>query len=150
MSGFKFGTRDTPELTWATNCCVPALVCRRYRDSRIVAFSTGNVYGLVPHDGGGSRESDAPRPDGEYAMSALGRERIYEYFSKLQQTPTRDPAAQLCDRTAIRRAGRSGPADPCRAAGGRDDGLRQRDLAGGRQRHDARWRCGTPPVRRGS
>jgi nucleoside-diphosphate-sugar epimerase len=87
MSGYKFGTRDTPELTWATNCCIPALVCRRYRDSRMVAFSTGNVYGLVPPAPGGSREGDALRPDGEYAMSALGRERIYEYFSKLRQTP---------------------------------------------------------------
>ena len=126
------------------------LVCRRYRDSRIVAFSTGNVYGPVPHDSGGSRESDAPHPDGEYAMSALGRERIYEYFSKLQQTPLVDPAAELCHRIAVWRAGRSGPADPARATGGRDHGLRQRDLARGRQRHDARWRCGTPPVRRGS
>jgi nucleoside-diphosphate-sugar epimerase len=87
MSGYKFGTRDTPEMTWATNCCVPALVCRRYPGTRMVAFSTGNVYGVVPHDSGGSRESDDPRPEGEYAMSALGRERIYEYFSKLQRTP---------------------------------------------------------------
>ena len=87
MSGFKFGTRTAPEQAWATNCCIPALVCRRYRDSRIVAFSTGNVYGLVPPGPGGSRESDEPHPDGEYAMSALGRERIYEYFSKLQPTP---------------------------------------------------------------
>ncbi len=87
MSGFKFGTRDTPALTWATNCCVPALICRRYHDTRIVAFSTGNVYGLVPRASGGSRESDPPRPDGEYAMSALGRERIYAYFSQPQQTP---------------------------------------------------------------
>lgn len=87
MSGFKFGTHTAPELAWATNCCIPVAVCRRYRDSRIVTFSTGNVYGLVPCDSGGSRESDAPRPDGEYAMSALGRERIYEYYSKVQQTP---------------------------------------------------------------
>jgi nucleoside-diphosphate-sugar epimerase len=87
MSGFKFGTRTAPEQAWATNCCIPAAVCRRYRDSRIVAFSTGNVYGLVSPGAGGSRESDEPRPDGEYAMSALGRERVYEYFSKQQQTP---------------------------------------------------------------
>ncbi|MHB0956462.1 MAG: NAD-dependent epimerase/dehydratase family protein [Pirellulaceae bacterium] len=87
MSGFKFGTSDAPELAWATNCYVPALVCRRYRDTPMVAFSTGNVYGVVAPEGGGSIETDAPRPEGEYAMSALGRERIYEYFGKLQQTP---------------------------------------------------------------
>jgi nucleoside-diphosphate-sugar epimerase len=87
MSGYKFGTRDAPHLTWATNCCIPDLVCRRYRTSRLVAFSTGNVYGAVPRASGGSRESDPLRPDGEYAMSALGRERILEYFSACQQTP---------------------------------------------------------------
>ncbi|MHB8970309.1 MAG: NAD-dependent epimerase/dehydratase family protein [Pirellulaceae bacterium] len=87
MSGYKFGTRDAPALAWATNCYVPALVCRRYRGTRMVAFSTGNVYGPVPHDRGGSREGDEPCPSGEYAMSALGRERIYEYFSTLHPTP---------------------------------------------------------------
>jgi nucleoside-diphosphate-sugar epimerase len=53
----------------------------------MVAFSTGNVYGMVPRASGGSVETDPPRPEGEYAMTALGRERIYEYFSSLQQTP---------------------------------------------------------------
>jgi len=57
MSGYKFGTRDTPELTWATNCYVPALVCRRYRDTRMVAFSTGNVYGLVPQRAGAASKA---------------------------------------------------------------------------------------------
>ena len=31
---------------------------------------------------GGSREADAPNPVGEYAMSCLGRERIFEHFSR--------------------------------------------------------------------
>jgi nucleoside-diphosphate-sugar epimerase len=88
MSGFKFGTREDPEQTWATNCGIPVQVCPRYRDSRLVAFSTGNVYGPVLPASGGSRETDEPRPDGQYAMSALGRERIYAYFSRQQQTPT--------------------------------------------------------------
>ena len=55
--------------------------CRRYRQSRIVAFSTGNVYGLTRRGRGGSREEDVPAPIGEYAMSCLGRERMFEYFS---------------------------------------------------------------------
>jgi nucleoside-diphosphate-sugar epimerase len=87
MSGFKFGIGDNPQLAWATNCYLPALICRRFRDSRIVAFSTGNIYGLVAHSSGGSIETDAPRPDGEYAITALGRERMFEYFSNEQQTP---------------------------------------------------------------
>jgi nucleoside-diphosphate-sugar epimerase len=87
MTGFKFGVREHPEQAWAANCYMPALISHRYRDSRMVAFSTGNVYGMVPRSSGGSVESDSPRPDGEYAMTALGRERIYQYFSKRHGTP---------------------------------------------------------------
>jgi nucleoside-diphosphate-sugar epimerase len=86
MAGFKFGAAADPSLSWATNCYVPALVCRRYADSRIAAFSTGNVYGLVPTSGNGSREDDPPNPVGDYAMAALGRERMFEYFSRRQGT----------------------------------------------------------------
>lgn len=82
MAGMKFGATGRAALTWAENCLVPALVCERYAGSRIVAFSTGNVYGLVPVGGGGSRETDEPAPVGEYAMSCLGRERMFEYFSQ--------------------------------------------------------------------
>ena len=87
MSGFKFGASEHPDRAWAANCYMPALISRRYRESGIVAFSTGNVYGMVPHASGGSVESDPPLPDGEYAMTALGRERMYEFFSKQHGTP---------------------------------------------------------------
>ncbi len=87
MTGMKFGAANNPSLTWAMNTYAPALVCQRYRESKIVAFSTGNVYGMVPVDSGGSRETDAPVPDGEYAMSALGRERTFEYFSRTHSIP---------------------------------------------------------------
>lgn len=87
MSGFKFGANKHPELAWATNCHLPGLVCERYADSRIIAFSTGNVYGLTTPGSGGSRETDAPAPLGEYAFTALGRERMFEYFARRNQTP---------------------------------------------------------------
>jgi nucleoside-diphosphate-sugar epimerase len=87
MSGFKFGAQSNPPLTWAMNCYVPAVVSRRFRASRIVAFSSGNVYPHVPVTSGGSVETDAPRPVGEYAISVLGRERIYEYFSSALPVP---------------------------------------------------------------
>lgn len=82
MAGMKFGATGQPALTWAHNCLVPAAICERYRDSRIAAFSTGNVYGLVRAGIGGSSESDEPAPAGEYAMSCLGRERLFEYYSR--------------------------------------------------------------------
>jgi nucleoside-diphosphate-sugar epimerase len=87
MAGRKFGSTGDEPLTWAMNACVPAVVCRKYRASRIVAFSTGNVYGLTPSGRGGSREEDRLEPIGEYAMSCLGRERLFEYFSRAHRTP---------------------------------------------------------------
>jgi nucleoside-diphosphate-sugar epimerase len=87
LAGMKFGATGNESATWAMNCHLPSLICRRFPASRIVAFSTGNVYGLVPVGSGGSREEDAPNPVGEYAMSCLGRERMFEHFSRAQHTP---------------------------------------------------------------
>lgn len=87
MAGMKFGSTGQESLTWAMNAVLPAIVSRRYRDSRIAAFSTGNVYGLVPVSDGGSVESDSMNPMGEYAMSCLGRERVFEHFCRTNGTP---------------------------------------------------------------
>ena len=87
MVGFKFGTTGQEATTWAANSYLPGVVCRKFRQSKIVAFSTGNVYGLTPVTKGGSRETDVPIPVGEYAMSALGRERVFEYFSRSLKIP---------------------------------------------------------------
>ena len=87
MAGMKFGATGSESLTWAMNAVVPAIVASRYRDSRIAAFSTGNVYGLVPVSSGGSVETDSLNPTGEYAMSCLGRERVFEHFSHTLGTP---------------------------------------------------------------
>lgn len=82
MVGMKFGTGSAASMTWAMNTYLPSQICRKYRSSRIMAFSTGNVYPLVALESGGSQESDVLCPVGEYGMSALGRERIYEHFSR--------------------------------------------------------------------
>jgi nucleoside-diphosphate-sugar epimerase len=87
MAGMKFGSTGSESLTWAMNAYLPALVCEKYSHGRIAAFSTGNVYGLVHRDSGGSREGDTLNPVGEYAMSCLGRERIFEHFSRTNGTP---------------------------------------------------------------
>jgi nucleoside-diphosphate-sugar epimerase len=81
MAGQKFGTRTQPSATWVMNVYVPALCAERYAGARAVVFSTGNVYALSPIDQGGAREDDVPRPVGEYAMSCLGRERMWEHFA---------------------------------------------------------------------
>jgi nucleoside-diphosphate-sugar epimerase len=87
MAARKFGSTGAEHLTWAMNTLLPALVADRYAASRIVAFSTGNIYPLVPVAQGGASENTPTGPVGEYAQSALGRERIFEYFSQRNQTP---------------------------------------------------------------
>ncbi|MCC6728135.1 MAG: NAD(P)-dependent oxidoreductase [Chthonomonadales bacterium] len=81
LAGTKFGSSSTPALTWAMNCLLPALAAERYRSSRIVALSTGNVYPFVSPRSGGATERTRPDPVGEYAQSCLGRERMFEYVS---------------------------------------------------------------------
>ena len=87
MAARKFGTAGNAHLTWAMNTLLPGYVAERYRASKIVAFSTGNVYGLSPVGSGGSTESSPVAPVGEYAQSALGRERMFEYGSAQWGTP---------------------------------------------------------------
>jgi nucleoside-diphosphate-sugar epimerase len=82
LAGRKFGTLDRTDVTWATNTLVPARVAEHFAPSRMVVFSTGNVYPLVPSGGPGSREDDPPSPVGEYAQSCLGRERVVEFVSR--------------------------------------------------------------------
>lgn len=87
LAGMKFGASGNEPLTWAMNTHLPSIVCQKYRHSRIVAFSTGNVYGLRHIDEGGACETDKLNPVGEYAMSCLGRERMFEYFSAVLGIP---------------------------------------------------------------
>jgi hypothetical protein len=88
MAGRKFGAEGDLSLTWAMNAHVPALVAQAFRESRIVAFSTGCVYPFVPV-GPGADEATPPNPPGEYAQSCVGRERMFEYFSRKFATPGR-------------------------------------------------------------
>ena len=87
MAGMKFGSTGQQARTWAMNAVLPAFVCRKYRGARIVAFSTGNVYPMVPVTSGGATEAEEPRPVGEYAQSCLGRERVFEHYSRTDGTP---------------------------------------------------------------
>lgn len=87
LAGRKFGSSGDASLTWAMNAYVPALVCEKYKNSRIVAFSSGNIYPFVPVVSGGATENSSLEPVGEYAQSVLARERTFEYFSNQYGTP---------------------------------------------------------------
>ena len=80
MAGNKFGTSGNEHFTWAMNAYLPGRVSEKYKGSRIVVFSTGNVYPFVPINSGGAIEGTKPSPIGEYAQSCLGRERVFEFF----------------------------------------------------------------------
>lgn len=79
MAGKKFGTDGNEWQTWAMNATLPAFVADKFRGSRIVVFSSGNIYPLVKLSDGGCRECDRVGPIGEYTMSCLARERAFEY-----------------------------------------------------------------------
>ncbi len=89
MAGHKFGASGSPRLTWAMNTLLPALVAEHFAASTIVAFSTGCVYPFVPVDSGGADENIEPSPPGEYAMSCVGRERLFGWYSERFGTPGR-------------------------------------------------------------
>ena len=84
--GLKFGTVQNPAQTWAVNTLVPAHVMEQYSTARIVGLSTGNVYPFSSVARGGSVESDPLTPVGEYGNAAVGRERLFEYFSRRNGT----------------------------------------------------------------
>jgi nucleoside-diphosphate-sugar epimerase len=86
LAGTKFGTTGKESFTWAMNAYLPGRVAQQFRESRIVVFSTGNVYPLTPVKMGGADESFQPQPVGEYAQSCLGRERLFQYYSSKNNT----------------------------------------------------------------
>ena len=88
LAGTKFGTTGKESFTWAMNAYLPGRVAQKYKNSRIVVFSTGNVYPLSPVSQGGVTEEQLPEPVGEYAQSCLGRERLFQYYSSRYNTPT--------------------------------------------------------------
>lgn len=87
LAGMKFGATQNPSLTWALNTIAPLRVAERFPRVPIVALSSGNVYALSDVRRAGSVETDPLTPLGEYANSVIGRERIFEYYSRTQGTP---------------------------------------------------------------
>jgi len=87
LAGQKFGTASGQQATtWLLNTYVPGVVAQRWKDSRLAVFSSGNVYPFMKPETGGATEDIDPSPIGEYAQSVLGRERIFEYFSRANGT----------------------------------------------------------------
>ena len=82
LAGQKFGTTGDPVSTWTQNVVASTHAAEHFAGARIVCFSTGNVYARTRVDAGGSREGDTLAPDGEYAASCVGRERVFESVAR--------------------------------------------------------------------
>lgn len=89
MAGRKFGTAGDEPFTWAMNASVPTFVAQRFRDCRIVAFSTLCVYPFADVRGPGCDEQAPPVPLGEYPNSCVARERVFQFFSERNNCPGR-------------------------------------------------------------
>jgi nucleoside-diphosphate-sugar epimerase len=87
LAGLKFGTSQNPAATWAMNTVPPALVSERYSNSKIAALSSGNVYPMSNVNTLGSQEEDPLTPLGEYPNAVVARERIFEFYSRQNNTP---------------------------------------------------------------
>ena len=99
-----------------------------------MAFSTGNVYGLVPVAAAARARPTRRTRVGEYAMSCLGRERIFEHFSRTLAIPMAlirlNYATEMRYGVLVDLARRVRDGLPIDLS----IGLVQRHLAGGRQR----------------
>ncbi|WP_026703109.1 NAD-dependent epimerase/dehydratase family protein [Salibacterium aidingense] len=87
MAGKKFGTTGNEHFTWVMNSYLPGRVAEKFKNSRMVVFSTGNIYPFIPVKQMGVTEDEPVGPVGEYAQSCLGRERVFEHFSHKYQIP---------------------------------------------------------------
>jgi dTDP-4-dehydrorhamnose reductase len=97
LVGQKFGTATDPVSTWTQNVVASVHAVERYAAARLVAFSTGNVYPRSPVRAGGVRESHPLVPDGEYAASCIGRERIVERAARDGARVLRFRLCYACD-----------------------------------------------------
>ena len=90
MAGRKFGSTGAESLTWAMNAYLPALVAERSRHSRIVAFSSGGVYPLVPVDSAAPRRKWPPCP------SASTRSRCWRANASSSTSPAATKLRSRC------------------------------------------------------
>ncbi len=87
LAGQKFGTSNDPIGAWTHNVVASVHAAERFSGSRVVCYSTGNVYGRTEVAAGGSLENNDLRADGEYAASCIGRERVFAGIARRTASP---------------------------------------------------------------
>jgi len=96
LVGMKFGATGQEARTWAVTPSSPASSASAPPGPR-GRLLDGQLYGLTPVARGGSSRPTCSRPWG-IRPQCVGRERIYEHFSRELNIPDGDPSAQLRDR----------------------------------------------------
>lgn len=81
LVGRKFGSTGSESMTWAVNALAAYHAARHFQGAKIAAFSTGCVYPVMDLASGGATEATPVAPVGEYAMSCVARERMFDYFA---------------------------------------------------------------------
>lgn len=74
MMGFKFGSSDDWRKAFHMNSVVPYMVGRKYENSAVVVFSSGNPYPHTSRFSNGATETDPLNPVGIYGWSIVARE----------------------------------------------------------------------------
>ena len=74
MMGFKFGSSKNWRRAFHLNSVVPYLVGKKYANSSIVVFSSGNPYPHTSMHGPGCKETDQLSPTGVYGWNIVARE----------------------------------------------------------------------------
>lgn len=87
LFGHKFSKHDLPGQYWAMNVYLPGVMAEQFANSRIVCFSSGNVYPFTERGQAPPTEADPTGPVGEYAASVLGREGVLRFASSRHGTP---------------------------------------------------------------
>jgi nucleoside-diphosphate-sugar epimerase len=88
LVGFKFGATGKEPFLWTMNAYLPAQLMARFKNSRVIYVSSGNVYKFTPVTGNGATETGEVDPIGEYAQSRLAGERLVQFQSLRHQTKT--------------------------------------------------------------
>ena len=82
MMGFKFGSSLDWQRAFHLNSVVPYLVGSKYKDSKIVVFSSGNPYQHTSRFGSGCKEDVQLDPIGIYGWSIVARESAFRVTSE--------------------------------------------------------------------
>ncbi len=86
MAGFKFGSSGDYTKAYQMNIIMPYICGTKYRNSRIMVFSSGNFYPHTLVGLEGPAEDSKVDPQGIYGWTLLGREQAFKIIAQKHGT----------------------------------------------------------------